>query len=199
MLTKKLFFIVVSLSLILSGISGATELSYELEDLGSGQWISRYLVTNDTLGESLAQFVIWYEPLLYENLTVVSDPEIGYDWYQDTIEPDPVWLYYGAYRALAWADGIADGEYESGFAVMFTYLGVGDPGPQEFDIVDPVEYVSLEAGLTMPTLYVDDDALGNPIQTGTSEYPFGEYRAGCGGSGGRVSGHCRAGRICRRC
>lgn len=58
MLTKKLFFIVVSLSLILSGISGATELSYELEDLGSGQWISRYSITNDTLGEPLAQFVI---------------------------------------------------------------------------------------------------------------------------------------------
>lgn len=164
---------IISLISILSSTAAATEVEYALEDVGGGQWVYHYTMRNTTLADPIEQFVIWFEPGLYENLSIVSEPEIGYDWYQDTVEPDPVWLFYGAYRALAWDEGIGVGEYESGFAVRFTYLGGGAPGVQEFDIVDPNEYVSLEAGWTAPVYWVDTEAKGNPEQIGTPDKPFG--------------------------
>jgi outer membrane protein assembly factor BamB len=169
---QRVFLSVAIISLILSFAARATEVEYALEDVGGGQWVYHYTVRNTTLGEAIEQFIIWFEPGVYENLSIISDPEIGYDWYQDTVEPDPVWLYYGAYRALAWDEGIGVGEYESGFAVWFTYLGGGAPGVQEFDIVDPNEYVSLEAGWTVPVYWVDAAAEGNPEQIGTPDKPF---------------------------
>jgi outer membrane protein assembly factor BamB len=169
---RRFFLSVAIISLILSSAALGTEVEYALEDVGGGQWVYHYTVRNTTLGEPIEQFIIWFEPGLYESLSIVSEPEIGYDWYQDTVEPDPVWLYYGAYRALAWDEGIGVGEYESGFAVRFTYLGVGAPGVQEFDIVDPNEYFSLEAGWTAPVYWVDAEAEGNPEQIGTPDKPF---------------------------
>jgi outer membrane protein assembly factor BamB len=163
---------IISLISILSSTAPATEVGFVPEDIGGGQWVYHYMLTNDTLADPIEQFIIWFEPWLYENLSIVSDPHIGYDWYQDTVEPDPVWLYYGAYRALAWDEGIPVGDSESGFAVRFTYLGEGTPGPQEFDIVDPNEYISLEAGWTTPVLWVDAAAAGNPVQIGTPANPF---------------------------
>jgi outer membrane protein assembly factor BamB len=163
---------IISLISILSSTAPATEVSFAPEDIGGGQWVYHYMLTNDTLNDPIEQFVIWFEPGLYENLSIVSDPHIGYDWYQDTVEPDPVWLYYGAYRALAWDEGISVGDSESGFAVRFTYLGEGAPGVQEFDIVDPNEYISLEAGWTGPVYWVDAEAEGNPEQIGTPDKPF---------------------------
>jgi outer membrane protein assembly factor BamB len=163
---------IISLISMLSSSALATQVTFVTEDIGSGQWVYHYNLINDTLNDPLEQFVIWFEPWLYENLSIVSDPHIGYDWYQDTVEPDPVWLYYGAYRALAWDEGIPIGDSESGFAVRFTYLGEGTPGQQEFDIVDPNEYVSLEAGWTTPVLWVDAAAAGNPVQIGTPANPF---------------------------
>jgi len=175
---RSIFAVIGVISLLLSFSTSATEVTYGLEDLGSGQWLYHYTVINNTLGEPIMQFIIWFEPGLYENLSIVSDPEIGYDWYQDTVEPDPVWLFYGAYRALAWGDGIAVGDYQSGFAVSFTYLGEGVPGWQEFDVVDPVEYISLEAGWTVPVYCVDAASAGNPEQNGTLAKPFGTIQAG---------------------
>ena len=169
---RRVFLSVTIMSLVLFSAARGTEVECALEDVGSGQWVYHYTVRNTTLADPIEQFVIWFEPGLYESLSIVSDPEIGYDWYQDTVEPDPVWLFYGAYRALAWDEGIGVGEYESGFAVRFTYLGGGAPGVQEFDIVDPNVYVSLEAGWTAPVYWVDKEAEGNPEQIGTPDKPF---------------------------
>jgi len=175
---RVLFLITIVILLMPQVGLSASEVSYTLQGLGAGQWLYRYTVINDTLSEPIRQFIVWFEPGLYENLSIVSDPEIGYDWYQDTVEPDPVWLYYGAYRALAWGDGISVGDYESGFAVSFTYLGAGTPNVQEFDIVDPCDYISLEAGWTIPVYWVDAAAAGNPEQNGTRAKPFGTIQAG---------------------
>ncbi len=155
-----------------------TEVSYYLEELGGGQWVYNYTLTNNTLGQPIEQFIVWFEAENYENLSIVSAPEIGYEWYQDTVEPDPIWLDDGAYRALAYYDGILPGDSETGFAVRFTYLDEGVPGPQEFDIVDPVEYVSLEWGLTYEGLWVDVNAAGSPEQLGTFEEPFATIQQG---------------------
>ncbi|MHC5061967.1 MAG: outer membrane protein assembly factor BamB family protein, partial [Planctomycetota bacterium] len=163
---------IVVVSFCLSSVGSATEIDYALEDVGAGQWVCHYTVNNNTAADPIQQFIIWFEPGLYENLSIVSEPEIGEDWYQDTVEPDPIWLYYGAYRALAWDQGISVGECKTGFAVRFDYLGPGAPEPQEFDIVDPVEFVSLEAGWTKARLWVNAAVAGNPIQDGSVVYPF---------------------------
>ncbi|MHC4325940.1 MAG: hypothetical protein ACYSUX_16845, partial [Planctomycetota bacterium] len=156
----------IIISLCLSSVGWATEVDYALEDVGGGQWVYHYTLTNDTLGVDIGGFVIWFEPGLYENPSIVSEPEIGYDWYEDI-----VW-FLGAYRAFALGAGIGVGEDESGFAVRFTYLGEGAPGPQGFDILDLIESVSLEAGWTAGVYWVDAAAAGNPIQIGTPNKPF---------------------------
>jgi len=185
MAKKPVALIVTVVLLILPCQVQATEITYAPEDLGGGQWVQHYTVINNTLEVPIEQFIIWFEPGLYENLSIVSEPEIGYDWYQDTVEPDPVWLYYGAYRALAevWNDGILPGESEAGFAVRFTYLGAGVPGPQEFDIVDPNEYISIDAGWTfMEPIWVDANAAGDPCQDGSAEHPFETIQQGINAS-----------------
>ncbi len=166
--------LIVSVHLILAYPVIGTEVSYCLEELGGGQWVYNYTFTNNTLGQPIEQFIIWFEADKYENLSIVSDPDIGYEWYQDTVEPDPIWLDDGAYRALAYYDGILPDDLETGFAVRFTYLDAGVPGPQEFDIVDPNEYVSLEWGLTFEELWVDANAAG----WGTYDEPFATIQEG---------------------
>ena len=161
---------IIVISLVLSSTTAATEVSYALEDIGGGQWVYHYTVRNNTLEDPIRQFDIWFEPWLYESLSIVSEPEIGYDWYQDTTEPDPFWFWSGVYRALAWDEGIGVGEYETGFAVLFTYLGVGSPDVQKFRILDPNEI--LEEGWTRPVYRVDAEAEGNPEQIGTPDKPF---------------------------
>jgi len=175
--SRAIFVVITVISLLLTSSAGATEIEYVPENVGAGQWVYHYTLRNDTLNDSIEQFIIWFEPGVYENLSIVSEPDIGYDWYQDTVEPDPVWLFYGAYRALAWYEGIAAGDYQTGFAVRFTYLGAGAPGPQEFDVVDPNEYISLETGWTTGIYWVDAAAEGNPEQIGTPDKPFATIQA----------------------
>ncbi len=161
MRNNRFLLVLVIVSLLLPGVCLATEITYILEDLGSGQWVCHYNINNDTLAADIEQFIIWYEPWLYQNLSVVSTQAIGFDWYQDTIEPDPVWLDYGAYRALAYSSGIGQGQNLNGFAVRFEYLGSGVPTLQEFDIVDPVTYASMDTGYAKAVRFVDFSATGD--------------------------------------
>jgi hypothetical protein len=59
-------------------------------------------------------------------------------------------LVSAAYDALALSGGIPDGASQSGFAVEFTWIGLGTPGAQPFEIFDPQTFEVLESGTTTP-------------------------------------------------
>jgi hypothetical protein len=54
---RRFFLNVAIISLILSSAAQATEVTYELEDIGGGQWVYRYTLINSTLGEPIRQAV----------------------------------------------------------------------------------------------------------------------------------------------
>ena len=53
-----------------------------------------------------------------------------------------------AFDALALNGGIANGAVATGFAVDFTWLGLGTPGAQLFDIYDSTTFALLDSGAT---------------------------------------------------
>jgi len=156
----------------------ATNVGYTAQDIGGGYWIYHYAVANDTLGVPVKRFIIWFEADLYEDLSIVSPESINDLWSQSVIEPDPYWLDDGSYRAVALDAGIAVGACQRGFAVRFKYPDPCLPAGQEFDILDPNDYISLEHGWTSDPLHVDADATGNPLQDGTKANPFATIQQG---------------------
>jgi hypothetical protein len=124
-----------------------TQIQYETTDLGSGQWQYTYDVTNINLTEGVKEFTIWFDYGLYENLAIVTpDPP---NWYGIVWQPE-LGLGDGGYDAATTGLGIGIGESVSGFSVRFDWLGVGNPGAQNYEIVNPTDFTTIETGFTVP-------------------------------------------------
>lgn len=128
-----------------------TEIWYQTSDLGSGRWQYNYDVTNISLTVPIEEFTIWFEFGLYENLAVETpDPPAG-NWSEIILQPEPVLKDDGAYDAKALGSGIGVGQIVTGFAVSFDWLGDATmPGPQFYEIIDPVTYQTIDSGRTIP-------------------------------------------------
>ncbi len=126
-----------------------TEIWYETTDLGSGRWEYTYDVYNINLMEGIEEFTIWFGYGVYDNL-LVTTPETPAGWNQIVWQPEPVLEDDGAYDALALTVGIGQGENVSGFSVSFDWLGVGTPGSQFYEIIDPLDFHTIEDGYTIP-------------------------------------------------
>ncbi len=55
----------------------------------------------------------------------------------------------GAYDALTTNSGIGIGVTVSDFSVSFDWLGVGEPGAQFYEIIDPVTFETIDSGITI--------------------------------------------------
>jgi hypothetical protein len=86
----------------------------------------------------------------YRNLEVITPDPPAANWDELVVQPDPILHDDGFYDALALGAGILVGSQEAGFAVQFDWLGSGEPGPQPFDIVDPVTFQTKYSGTTLP-------------------------------------------------
>ncbi len=126
-----------------------TEIHYETADLGSGRWQYTYEVTNISLTPAIKEFTIWFDYGLYDNLAIETLDPPASDWDELIIQPEPVLGDDGYYDALALGVGIGIGETVSGFAISFDWLGAGQPGPQFYEIVDPVTFVTIDSGYTV--------------------------------------------------
>ncbi len=126
----------------------ASIIDYAITDLGGGNWEYLYTVRNDTLGVDIEEFTIYFDYTLYDLLSVGSTPA-GWDPLVIPPENDPFGLD-GFYDALALfpLPGIAPGGSQGGFSVTFAYLGLGTPGSQPFEIVDPSTFELLDFGQT---------------------------------------------------
>jgi hypothetical protein len=124
---RKVKVVVFSIFAAAPGISYATSVTYDVQNLGGTTWEYTYTVANDTLGVDIEEFTIWFELGLYENLVATATPA---DWDPLAIDPDPGIPDDGFYDALALVAGITPGGSLGGFSVSFDFLGAGTPGSQ---------------------------------------------------------------------
>lgn len=149
---KKIAFTSVILGLLISTSCFGdpnTEIRYEVSDIGSGQWEYIYTVENIGLSGGIEEFTIWFDYGLYDNLAVTT-PETPPEWDQIVWQVEPVLEDPGGYDAVATNLNIAMGTELSGFSVSFDWLGQGNPGSQYYEIIDPIDFHTIESGWTVP-------------------------------------------------
>lgn len=122
---------------------------YQISDLGGGRWQYMYEVTNNSLTVPIEEFTIWFDYDFYTNLTVET-PTTPAEWDQLVLQPEPVLLDDGAYDAKALDAGISISQTLGGFTVSFDWAGIGEPGPQPYDIIDPQTFETIDSGTTIP-------------------------------------------------
>jgi hypothetical protein len=158
---RKVFrvFLIFGIWASLVSLAGATTITYQLNDLGSGSWEYIYSVTNDTLLTDIEEFTVYFDYGLYSNLSVDNQKP---NWDGLTVQPDlflglPTIGYFDTARLVA---GIAPGGTEGGFQVSFTWLGAGTPGTQFFEVVDPDNFNVLDSGNTSINSVPEPGTLG---------------------------------------
>jgi len=146
---KRLFqaLIIVLLVVGVSATVSATTILYDVRDLGSGKFEYEYSVTNDTLAVDIEEFTIFFDMVLYSNLSLTLTPT---GWDPLVIQPDIALPADGFYDALALVSRISPGDTLGGFGVSFDWLGTGTPWSQLFEVVDPTTFETLDSGATIP-------------------------------------------------
>ena len=141
----------VWLGLSLSTSAHAITIQYDLSSLGGNTYRYDYTITNDGslgIGVPVQLFDIYFDPALYleSSLSIATSGPAALNWDQLFLSSGP--LIPAAYDAFALSGGIADGAVVSGFAVDFTWLGLGTPGAQLFEIYDSTTFALLDSGAT---------------------------------------------------
>ncbi len=127
-----------------------TEIQYETTNLGSGKWQYTYDVRNISLTEEIKEFTIWFGIGSYDNLTITTLDPPASNWDELVWQPEPFLGDDGGYDAQAKGLNIGVGENVQGFAVSFDWLGTGNPGSQYYEIIDPMDFHTIESGYTVP-------------------------------------------------
>jgi hypothetical protein len=127
-----------------------TQIQYEATDLGSGRWQYTYDVYNLSLAEEIKEFTIWFDVDSYDNLTIETLDPPASNWDEVVWQPEQFLGDDGAYDALAKSLSIVVSQNVYGFAVSFDWLGIGTPGSQFYEIIDPVDFHTIDSGFTIP-------------------------------------------------
>ena len=119
-------------ALLVAPASHAILIEYEALDLvnttpGTDLWQYNYYVSDHDFFTDQG-FSIWFDPNLYNNLTLASTSPV---WNAIAVQPDTLLPDAGYYDALAQVDHAS---LASPFSVQFTWLGNGVPGSQRFDL-----------------------------------------------------------------
>lgn len=130
-----------------TGAAQATIITYEVANVGSNTFEYSYAVENDSLGVELAEFTVFFDLNLFENVRLAAAP-LGWD--PLVIQPDPLLSDDGFLDVLALVAGVAPGASLGGFSVQADFLGAGLPGSQFFEIRDAVTFDLLDTGFTVP-------------------------------------------------
>ncbi len=148
------FFPVISVVMLASALQVAwaqsVAITFDASEAGGSRWQYIYDVANTSLPEPIQEFTIWFDVDLYANLSIVTPNPPAADWDELIAQPDPVLTDDGFYDAAALAGGIPNGGNVTGFCVEFDWLGIGRPGSQTFDIIDPDTYQTIYSGTTAP-------------------------------------------------
>lgn len=140
----------IALAASLPCIAGPVTIDFDLSALATpGRYEYRYTVTNVSLATPVNWFSIDFEPVLFdESSLAITSFGLG-NWAEQILSSVPgLPAQYDAYKTTGAALGVGDSE--AGFAVQFTWLGVGTPGNQAFTIYDSATLNVLDTGVTTP-------------------------------------------------
>jgi hypothetical protein len=126
-----------------------TQIRYQTINLGSNRWQYSYDVYNLSLPQDIEEFTIWFGFDSFDNLSIETPNPPAADWDEIIWQPEPFLGDDGAYDALADSLSIGIGQNVSGFAVSFDWLGTGTPGSQFYEIIDPVDFHTIDTGYTI--------------------------------------------------
>ena len=143
---------VISLCIFAAGSFGTplVEIRYATNNIGAGQWEYTYTIKNIDLPAGVEEFTIWFDFGKYDNLAVTTPDPPASDWDEIIVQPEPVLKDDGFYDALTLNSGIVIGQTVSDFSVSFDWLGIGSPGSQFYEIIDPVIFETIDSGWTVP-------------------------------------------------
>ena len=127
----------------------ATTIQYAVTNIAGSTWEYSYNIINDSLALDIEEFTIYFESGRYQGLNLAAAPEVA-GWDPIVVNPNNFLNNDGFYDALAMTGGAAPGTSLGGFSVRFDFIGTGMPGPQRFEIVDPVSFTVLDSGNTSP-------------------------------------------------
>ena len=125
--------------------ASATIITYDVSNVTGSIWRYDYSVTNDALATSLGEFSLYFQLGQYENLLALTAPS---GWDGLIAQPDPLLPDNGFIDLLAQDGGIGIGQTLAGFSVQFDWLGLGAPGSQPFDVIDPANFTFVDSGVT---------------------------------------------------
>ncbi|MBN2270655.1 MAG: hypothetical protein JXN61_08580 [Sedimentisphaerales bacterium] len=148
---KKRFCAAVFFMVWLGGscFGAITQIWYQSFDVGEGRWQYEYSVQNISLPSPIKEFTIWFDYGAYDNLVIETTGPLTDEWEEVVWQPEPVLLDDGGYDAEALGDGVSVGIDKVGvFVVSFDWLGVGEPGPQLYEIINPVSLETIDSGMT---------------------------------------------------
>jgi hypothetical protein len=139
---------VLMFALALAGMSPAraTVIEYDVTNVAGDQWRYDYYVDNNTLATSLGWFSVFFDRVLYENLSAEIAPS---GWDPLVQQPDLALPDDGIFDLFNASGGIAIGATQSGFSIVFRWLGSSaGPGDQRFDIIGDDPGNPIESGFT---------------------------------------------------
>jgi len=138
----------VAALLLLLGIAAnscnATIIESDVSNVAGNVWQYDYTITNNSLPAGIGEFTIYFDMALFDSLAVVASPG---GWDSLVVQPDPNIPADGFFDSLATISSLGLGDSASGFSVQFTFLGVGKPSSQRFEIID-ADFQVLESGTT---------------------------------------------------
>jgi hypothetical protein len=126
--------------------AGTVSIQYSVVPLGGNVYRYVYTITNNGSlpgGAPIKLFDIVFDHNLYQvgsvlPVTYLVNNSLASQWTEQVLNGLPsVEPYYDVFSVSG--AGIPAGSSVSGFAVQFTYLGAGIPGPQPFRIYDPTQ------------------------------------------------------------
>ncbi len=149
---SKIFVGIIFLCLFVTSVFGEplTEIQFIANDLGLDRWEYVYTVKNVGLTEGIDEFTVWFGVGSYDNLVIETLDPPASNWDEIVWQPEPFLGDDGGYDALATGLNIGIGESVSGFAVSFDWLGAGSPGSQYYEIINPMDFSTIETGWTTP-------------------------------------------------
>lgn len=131
--------------------AGLVEMTYEAQQLSVTRWQYTYTIQNNGLIEGISAFTIWFDEMLYADLSVESSAVITQNWDQELAQPDSLLLDDGFYDVLETAGPILIGQVVTGFSVAFDWLGDNAPAEQNFEVFNPMDYSQpVTTGSTVP-------------------------------------------------
>jgi len=143
----------IGVSLVLAELSWAaprSEIIYQVDDLGGDRWQYTYDVSNIDISGGIDEFTISFDADQYAGLAVETTGALQTDWDELLLYPIAQLHVDGGYDALVLGLPIDIGDTVSGFSVSFDWLGVGTPGVQTYEIVNPDTLAIIDSGWTVP-------------------------------------------------